>query len=92
MHSIDLISGVMLHEFMRLELSFTGNTTTDLVKAILHDEPPAVPGHYSEDLKSICICLLEKNPARRLGFAGLLLEPLFYAKVCILTDDCDGSW
>jgi hypothetical protein len=30
--------------------------------------------------RAICICLLDKNPSRRLGFAGLLMEPLFYAK------------
>ncbi len=41
----------MLHEFMRLDLPFYGNTTADLVRSILQDEPPPVPGHYSEDLK-----------------------------------------
>jgi hypothetical protein len=44
-------SGVMLHEFMRLDLPFYGNSTADLVRSILQDEPPPVPGHYSEDLK-----------------------------------------
>ena len=73
--------GVMLHELMRLDLPFQGNSTADLVKSILQDDPPALPSQYSDDLKNISILLMEKDPSKRLGLAGLLAHPLFYSKV-----------
>jgi serine/threonine protein kinase len=72
--------GVMLHEFLRLELPFQGSSTADLVRSILQDEPPSIPSHYSDDLKAITYALLAKDPEKRLGFAGMLLHPLLQNK------------
>jgi hypothetical protein len=41
----------MFHEMLRLELPFVGASTGDLVKAILADDPPPLPAHYSESIK-----------------------------------------
>ena len=49
-----LYAGVVLHELLRLSLPFSGATTADLVKAIVSDDPPSLPGHYSEDLRVLC--------------------------------------
>ena len=66
---------------LALELPFTGVTTGDLVKSILNDEPPSVPSHYSQGVKSIASELLHKDMNKRLDMAGLLNHPLLHPKV-----------
>mmetsp|Transcript_22923 Transcript_22923/g.22105 ORF Transcript_22923/g.22105 Transcript_22923/m.22105 type:complete len:540 (+) Transcript_22923:235-1854(+) len=68
--------GVLLHEMLTLELPFTGSSTGDLVRAILEDEPPPIPSHYSTGIKFISSELLLKDLNKRMGMAGLLMHPL----------------
>jgi NIMA (never in mitosis gene a)-related kinase len=43
--------GVIVHQLLALERPFDGSSTGDLVKAILSQEAPPLPPHYSEDIK-----------------------------------------
>jgi NIMA (never in mitosis gene a)-related kinase 1/4/5 len=43
--------GVIVHQLLALERPFDGNSTAELVKAILMDDVPPIPSHYSEDIK-----------------------------------------
>jgi serine/threonine protein kinase len=57
-------TGVLLHEMLRLDLPFVGSSTADLVKAILSDEPPQIPSHYSTGIKYVdlidpCVCVFQ---------------------------------
>lgn len=47
--------GIILHQLMALERPFEGSSTAELVKAVLVSEPPALPGHYSEELRYVYI-------------------------------------
>eukprot|EP00981_Chlorochromonas_danica_P000555 scaffold125_cov156-Ochromonas_danica.AAC.4 len=43
--------GIIIYQLMALERPFEGNSTAELVRAILTLEPAALPPHYSEELK-----------------------------------------
>lgn len=43
--------GVIVHQLLALERPFDGASTGDLVKSILSGEIPALPVHYSDDIK-----------------------------------------
>lgn len=76
--------GVMIHELLALSRPFEGASTADLVKAILLEAPPSCPAHYSESLRCMVLGFLVKDPAARMGFAGLLTESPLAARVSAL--------
>lgn len=76
--------GIMIHELLALSRPFEGASTADLVKAILLEAPPPCPAHYSESLRCMVLGFLVKDPAARMGFAGLLTESPLAARVSAL--------
>jgi len=73
--------GIMIHELLALSRPFEGAATADLVKAILLNAPPPCPAHYSDVLRSLVLGFLVKDPASRLGFAGLLTDTPLVSRV-----------
>ena len=75
--------GIMLYELMSLKAPFNGNHTSDLVRAIVSEDvvPAPLPEHYSEELKGVCMALLDRNPISRKTMVELLLHPTFHQKV-----------
>jgi len=67
--------GVILYEMLRGERAFSGNSSVEVMHAILKDDPPELPPTVPMPLDRIVRRCLEKEPARRfqtaadLGFA-----------------------
>lgn len=74
--------GVMLYELMSLRPPFNGNHTSELVRAIVSEDfvPAPLPEHYSEELKGLCMSLLDRNPITRKTMVELLEHPTFHQK------------
>ena len=76
--------GAILYEMLAGRAAFLGDTATDLIAAILRDEPPEIPvGHsIAPSLEAIIRHCLEKNPDERLQSArdvGFTLQDLLTA-------------
>jgi Tol biopolymer transport system component len=76
--------GAILYEMLAGRAAFLGDTATDLIAAILRDEPPEIPvGHsIAPSLEAIIRHCLEKNPEERLQSArdvGFTLQDLLTA-------------
>jgi len=78
-HRTDLYSmGVLLFQLLTEELPFRGNIQR-LIYHVIHDEPPRLRELDSElpiDLETICMKLLEKEPARRYASADEVADEL----------------
>ena len=57
--------GCSLYELITLKKPFCGNNITELIDNILKKEIEIKDNFYSENLKKICIKLLQKNPDKR---------------------------
>src|SRR6185295_2446778 len=71
--------GALLYELLTLERPFTGESTTAVLHAILHDvpnDPRARNAHVPAGLVAIVQKALEKDPARRYAGASELAEDL----------------
>jgi serine/threonine protein kinase/tetratricopeptide (TPR) repeat protein len=68
-HRSDIFSlGVVTYEMLTAQLPFTGESTTEIIDHILHQEPPAIARlNYSvpQELERIVRKTLEKDPAFR---------------------------
>ena len=68
-HRTDVFSlGVVMYEMLSLMRPFTGDTTQQVARKILFDDPPDIRrlrSRTSFDLCVICSKAMEKNPARR---------------------------
>ena len=73
--------GVLLYELLTFHLPFRGKETTDLVKSILTEATPSLPQNFSQETRNICYGLLNKDPNKRLGMAGLLTSSTFNPRV-----------
>lgn len=77
--------GVMLYELISLSPPFNGNNTTELVRSIVSEDcvPPALPEHYSDELKNLCLSLLNRNHIERPAMVEILENPVFHQKVSL---------
>jgi tetratricopeptide (TPR) repeat protein/predicted Ser/Thr protein kinase len=72
--------GVILYELIAGRLPYSDTTIEGVLRAILHDDPPAptrVTGSKRDgELDAIVLTTLEKDPARRYASAGQLKEDI----------------
>lgn len=71
--------GVLLYQFLTKKLPFDGETTSDLIAAILKSEPTAltqIAPHLPLDIAKITEKCLQKNPSERFQTAAELLNAL----------------
>ena len=73
--------GILLYELLTMHLPFRGKETTDLVKSILTEATPSLPPNFSQEIRNICYGLLNKDPNKRLGMAGLLTSSTYNPRV-----------
>jgi NIMA (never in mitosis gene a)-related kinase len=71
--------GCILYEMCTLRHAFDANSMKGLVLKILRSSYPAIPSHYSEDLKLIIQEMLIKDPVKRPSMRKIL-EREFLAK------------
>jgi len=57
--------GALLYELLTGSRAFAGETTADVVAAVLHAEPPEIPVKVPEAVRQIIQRCLEKNPDQR---------------------------
>ena len=57
--------GALLHELLTGNRAFPGDTTADVVAAVLHAEPPEISVKVPEAVRQIIQRCLEKNPDQR---------------------------
>ena len=68
--------GCVLFEIITGERAFQGNTSAEIVSAILRDDPLALPDNISTELSNIIRHCLEKNPEKRFHSAHDLVFAL----------------
>ncbi len=71
--------GVMLYESLTGKRPFTGDSNVQLLAAIQNDDPPTlrtISRAIPQDLETICLKCLEKEPERRYASANELAEDL----------------
>src|SRR5207244_9773085 len=71
--------GVILYELLTRKTPFRGDTPIDTLSNLLHAEPTPprrLRAEVPRDLETICLCCLQKEPARRYGSAAALAEDL----------------
>ena len=71
--------GCILYEMVTLRHAFDANSMKGLVLKILRGNYPAIPAHYSQDLKDLLADMLIKDPARRPSMRKVL-EKEFLSK------------
>ena len=64
--------GCILYEMVTLRHAFDANSMKGLVLKILRGSYPAIPSHYSQDLKDLLADMLIKDPARRPSMRKIL--------------------
>lgn len=78
----------MLYELVLLGVHpFEGECTTDLVRGIMNEDPPAPPPLYSSDFINIATQLLLKDPTQRMTMSQFLASPLVANKVCAIPNN-----
>jgi WD40 repeat protein len=71
--------GAILYQLITGKLPFDAESTPETLRRIAEQEPSPPSGvsrAVDKDLETICLRCLEKNPARRLGSAGVLADEL----------------
>ena len=71
--------GVILYELMTGQRPFRGETQTEVLQRIQHDDPlppRQVRADVSSDLEAVCLRCLDKEPGRRYASAALLAADL----------------
>ena len=68
--------GVVLYETLSGTLPFNGGSTSDVIAAILTNEPPALPGAYPLELTEIIVKSLQKERHERYSDIGEVIRDL----------------
>jgi serine/threonine protein kinase/Tfp pilus assembly protein PilF len=79
-HRTDVYSlGAVLYELLTLQRPFKGESREEVLSAIIAKDPRSprkLNGKIPQDLETICLKALEKDPDRRYGTAGELAQDL----------------
>ena len=67
--------GVVFFELANLKVPFYETNFPKLLLRICTKQPPALPEHYSEELKCFILKLLEKDQNKRMSMSEVLEEP-----------------
>ena len=78
--------GVLLHRLCELQYPFRANNLTDLLRAIVHDDPVRIPAQYSNNLARLVYDLLLKEKDRRPSASDILALPFLAPYVEALED------
>jgi NIMA (never in mitosis gene a)-related kinase len=68
--------GVLLYEICALKPPFNGGSLHILALQIVRGVYQAVPGHYSENLKSLIGMLIKKDPTKRPNINQIVKLPI----------------
>ena len=68
--------GCLLQQMCTLQNAFKGNSTEEIERAILNDQPAPIPAMYSKGLRRLCVDLLEKLPEDRIVMEDILVSPI----------------
>ncbi|KAH0574896.1 Kinase, NEK [Spironucleus salmonicida] len=69
--------GVLIYFIMEKTYPFTGKCVKDLVINQKNNDVPEMQGCYSQELKDVCMQMLEKDPKKRVSERQILLSGLF---------------
>lgn len=78
-HHVDMWAmGCIIYELCTLKLPFMSRSLVDLAMQVLEEDPVWTSwGDFSEEIRSVCARLLQKDPEARPTSTELLEEPLF---------------
>lgn len=68
--------GVILYELMALQKPFSGSTMRELVKNLMARNVDPLPGHYSQELRDMCMSMLSLEAENRPSVTDLFETPL----------------
>ena len=68
--------GVILYQLCALKLPFEANSLPVLALKILKGSFPPIPAHYSKDLKSLILQMLQVDQKKRPSIDAILLKPV----------------
>lgn len=73
--------GCILYEMLTLRHAFDANSMKGLVLKILKGTYPAIPSHYSDDMKGLISELLTKDPSKRPSIRQILEKPFLKSRI-----------
>lgn len=73
--------GCVMYECFAGRPPFVSSSFTHLVNAILSDATPALQGNPSKEFEDLILCLLTKDPAKRLQWSELCQHPFWRVKL-----------
>lgn len=73
--------GVLLYEMCAITLPFESTTMKALMREIVSKSPKRIPSCFSDELWSLVLCMIEKDPRRRPDAGQVLLQPVLMRRV-----------
>lgn len=68
--------GVVLYELMALKKPFSGSSMRDLVQNVMAGNVDPLPGHYSEELRGLCMSMLSLEADKRPAVTDIFEIPI----------------
>ncbi|XP_053177262.1 serine/threonine-protein kinase Nek1-like [Scomber japonicus] len=73
--------GCVLYEMCSLQPAFDGGGIKNVCQKIIHCSYPPVPGHYSQELRSLLAQLLDCDPEKRPSVSSILNKPFLCCRI-----------